>query len=214
MRAGLLFQSPAVILLLLLLALVFLGLLHRVLDRMRLTKGQALAILGLMLVGGFLPDVALGRGFAFNIGGALIPLGVSLYLLATADTGLEKARGLLAAVATALVVWGLETVLPAQPGAGRLDIDPLYLPPLVAGLTAYLLGRSRRAAFIGGVLGIVLLDAAFWARSALLGVPTGPVVLGGGGVFGATVVAGVFAVLLAELIGEVRERLAGGPARA
>lgn len=208
-----LFQSPAVILLLVLLALVFLGLLHRVLDRMRLTKGQALAILGLMLVGGFLPDVVLGRGLAFNIGGALIPLGVSVYLLATADTGLEKARGLLAAVATALVVWGLDTVLPAQPGAGRLDIDPLYLPPLVAGLTAYLLGRSRRAAFIGGVFGIVLLDAAFWVRSALLGVPAGPVVLGGGGVFGAAVVAGVFAVLLAELIGEVRERLRGGPAR-
>jgi uncharacterized membrane protein len=209
----LLFQSPAVILLLLLLALVFLGLLHRVLDRMRLTKRQALAVLGLMLVGGFLPDIALGRGFAFNIGGALVPLGVSVYLLATADTGLEKARGLLAALAAALVVWGLETVLPAQPGAGRMDIDPLYVPPLVAGLTAYLLGRSRRAAFIGGVLGLSLLDTGLWARSALLGAPTGPVVLGGGGVFGAAVVAGVFAVLLAELIGEIRERLGGGPAR-
>ncbi|MEW6541113.1 MAG: DUF1614 domain-containing protein [Bacillota bacterium] len=208
-----LFQSPAVILLLLLLALVFLGLLHRVLDRMRLTKRQALAVLGLMLVGGFLPDIALGRGFAFNIGGALVPLGVSVYLLATADTGLEKARGLLAALAAALVVWGLETVLPAQPGAGRMDIDPLYVPPLVAGLTAYLLGRSRRAAFIGGVLGLSLLDTGLWARSALLGAPTGPVVLGGGGVFGAAVVAGVFAVLLAELIGEIRERLGGGPAR-
>lgn len=209
-----LLQSSAVILLLVLLALVFLDLLHRVLDRMRLTKWQALVILGLMLVGGFLPDVALGRGLAFNIGGALIPLGVSVYLLATADTGLEKSRGLLAAVATALIVWGLETVLPAQPGVGRLDIDPLYLPPLVAGLTAYLLGRSRRAAFIGGVLGIFLLDAGLWARSVVVGAPAGPVVLGGGGVFGAMVVAGVFAVLLAELIGEVRERLGGGPARA
>ncbi|MEW6457988.1 MAG: DUF1614 domain-containing protein [Bacillota bacterium] len=209
-----LFQSSAMILLLVLLALVFLGLLHRVLDRMRLTKRQALVILGLMLVGGFLPDVALGRGLAFNFGGALVPLGVSAYLLATADTGLEKARGLLAAAATALVVGGLETVLPAQPGAGRLDIDPLYLPPLAAGLTAYVLGRSRRAAFIGGVLGIVLLDAGVWARSVLLGASTGPVVLGGGGAFGATVVAGVFAVLLAELVGEVRERLGGGPARA
>lgn len=213
MRSGV--QLPIFSLLLVLVALVFLGLLHRVLDRMRLTKGQALAILILMLVGGFLPDIMLGRGLAFNIGGALIPLGVSVYLLVTADTGLEKIRGLLAAVIAALAVWFLETVaLPGQPGVARLDIDPLYLPPLVAGLTAYLLGRSRRAAFIGGVLGILLLDMGMWAFNLLTAAPLGMVVLGGGGVFGSTVVAGVFAVLLAELIGEVRERLRGGPAHA
>ncbi|AZK59178.1 hypothetical protein Daudx_0625 [Candidatus Desulforudis audaxviator] len=40
----------------------------------------------------------------------------------------------------------------------------------------------------------------------------GPVVLGGGGVFGTVVVSGVFTVLLTELIGEIRERLRGGPA--
>ncbi|AZK59179.1 hypothetical protein Daudx_0626 [Candidatus Desulforudis audaxviator] len=111
--------------------MVFLGLLHRVLDRMRLTKGQALAVLALMLVGGFLPDIALGQGLAFNIGGALILLGVGVYLLVTADSGLEKLRGVLAAVIAALAVWILEVLLPGQPGVGRLDIDPLYLPPLV-----------------------------------------------------------------------------------
>lgn len=212
MRSGMLLQPFALTVLLGLMALVFLGLLHRVLDRMRLTKWQALVLLGLMLLGGFLPDVVLGRALAFNIGGALVPLGVCVYLLATADTGLEKVRGLLAAVGVAVVVWGLETVLPAQPGAGRLDLDPLYLPPLVAGLVAYLLGRSRRAAFIGGVLGIFLLEGGLWAYNLAAGVPMGTVVLGGGGVFGAMVVAGVLAVLLAELIGEIRERLRGGPA--
>jgi uncharacterized membrane protein len=207
-------QFFPVLLLLVLLALVYFGLLHRVLDRMRLTRWQALAVLGLMLVGGLLPDMVLGRGLAFNLGGALIPLGVCAYLLATADTRLEKVRGLLAAVIAAAVVWGLETVLPGQPGAGRLDVDPLYLPPLVAGLAAYLLGRSRRAAFIGGVLGILLLDFGYWVRNLATGLPAGTVVLGGGGVFGATAVAGVFAVLLAEVVGEIRERLKGGPAHA
>ncbi|WP_049752543.1 hypothetical protein [Candidatus Desulforudis audaxviator] len=124
-------QSIPVSILMVLLALVFLGLLHRVLDRMRLTKGQALAVLALMLVGGFLPDIALGQGLAFNIGGALILLGVGVYLLVTADSGLEKLRGVLAAVIAALAVWILEVLLPGQPGVGRLDIDPLYLPPLV-----------------------------------------------------------------------------------
>ncbi len=207
-------QSIPVLILMTLLAMVFLGLLHRVLDRMRLTKGQALAVLGLMLVGGFAPDIVLGRGLAFNVGGALIPLGVSVYLLATADSRLEKIRGMLAAVIAALAVWSLELLLPGQPGVGWLDIDPLYLPPLVAGLVAYLLGRSRRAAFIGGVLGIILLDTGLWAWNLIAGRPMGTVVLGGGGVFGAVVVAGVFAVLLAELIGEIRERLKGGPANA
>lgn len=207
-----LLQSVPVLILMALLALVFLGLLHRVLDRMRLTKGQALVILGLMLLGGFLPTIVPGRGLALNVGGALIPLGVCVYLLATADTALEKLRGLLAAVVAAVVLWGLEVVLPGQPGIGRFDIDPLYMPPLVAGLVAYLLGRSRRAAFIGGVLGVFLLDLGFWLWNVAAGLPLGPVVLGGGGVFGAMVVAGVFAVLLAELIGEIHERLGGGPA--
>ena len=33
------------------------------------------------------------------------------------------------------------------------------------------------------------------------------VILGGGGVFGAAVLAGVLAVLLAEIVGEIRERI-------
>ncbi len=145
--------------------------------------------------------------------GAPAPLGVVVYLLVTADTRLEKVRGLLAAVLAAAAVWGLEIVLPGQPGAGRFDIDPLYLPALAAGLTAYLLGRSRRSAFIGGVLGILLLDFGSWVRNFAAGLPAGVTVLGGGGVLGAAVVAGVFAVLLAEAVGEIRERLKGGPAR-
>lgn len=135
-------------------------------------------------------------------------------MLATADTTLEKTRGVLAGVIAAAVIWGLEAILPGQPGVGRFDIDPIYLPPLVAGLVAYLLGRSRRAAFTGGVLGVFLLDVGQWLWHQVAGMPAGRVVLGAGGVFGATVIAGVFAVLLAEVIGEVRERLGGGPARA
>ena len=54
--------------------LIYLGFLHRVLDRMRLTKLQALAILLSMLVAGFLPNIHIYAGLSVNIGGALIPL--------------------------------------------------------------------------------------------------------------------------------------------
>ena len=50
--------------------LVFCGLLQRVLDRMYLTDRQALFLIGLMLIGTFLPGVRLGN-VVVNIGGAV-----------------------------------------------------------------------------------------------------------------------------------------------
>ena len=84
-------------------------------------------------------------------------------------------------------------------------VDPLYLYGLAAGLVAYLLGRSRRAAFICGVLGVVLADTAValvnWSRGV-----DQTLVLGGAGAMDTVVIAGLLAVLLAEFVGEVTER--------
>jgi hypothetical protein len=52
-----------------------------------------------------------------------------------------------------------------------------------------------------------LAQYVYLARSGL----NGQVYLGGAGAFDSMIVAGVFAVLLAEIIGEVRERMQGGP---
>ena len=122
----------------------------------------------------------------------------------------EKVRGLIAALVTAALVWALDRFLPLEPGFVYADIDPLYVPPIVAGLVGYLLGRSRRASFIGGVLGVILADLVVWGENFIAGRP-GPVTLGAAGIFGGTVVAGTLAVLLAETVGEIRERLGGGP---
>ncbi|HHX77481.1 MAG TPA: hypothetical protein GX697_03940, partial [Firmicutes bacterium] len=75
--------------------LIFAGLLERVLERMRLSRSEAFAILFAILAGSFLPDIPLHRGLSINIGGALIPLGIIIYLLWTADTPEEKSRGIL-----------------------------------------------------------------------------------------------------------------------
>ena len=48
------------------------------------------------------------------------------------------------------------------------------------------------------------------AGSLVMDIPT-TVALGGAGIFDTVVIAGIVAVLLAELFGEIRERLHGGP---
>ena len=192
-------------------AVIYLILLHRVLDRLRMDKKTALILVALMYVGGFLPSLPLGGGLALNVGGMGIPLGICAYLVIKAPGKEEKLRGPLTALAGAALVWSLDRLLPINPGSLGYELDPLYLPAAAAGLIAYLLGRSRRSAFIGGIGSIFLMDLSSWAENMIRGFRYIPVVLGGGGVFDAALVAGVVGTLLAEVIGEVKERLSGGP---
>ncbi len=90
--------------------------------------------------------------------------------------------------------------------------EPTYLYGIAAGIIAYLMGRSRRSAFIGGVMGVLLADITQGIISGVSGIPAA-VRLGGAGAFDAVVVSGIVAVLAAELIGEARERLQGGTSK-
>lgn len=188
-------------------------LLHRVLDRLRLSPKTALILLMLMLGGTFLPEIPLGSGLALNIGGMLIPLGIALYLISTASQNVERKRTLLTAVAVAAAMWGLNRLLPRDPGYLGFDIDPLFMPSLAAGTIAYILGRSRRAAFGGAVIGVLFLELAFWMENLIMELPQAVVTLGDGGVFGAAVISSALALLLAEVVGEIRERLKRGEKR-
>jgi uncharacterized membrane protein len=174
-------------------------------------KKEALLLIALMYAGGFLPALPLGGGLAINIGGMGIPLGICAYLIARAPTAEEKIRGPATALVAAALVWSLDRLLPVNPGSAGYELDPLYLPAAAAGLIAYLVGRSRRSSFIGGVVGVLLLDLSSWAENMLRGFRNIPILLGGAGVFDAALIAGVLAVMLAELIGEIRERMGGGP---
>ncbi|NLM45930.1 MAG: DUF1614 domain-containing protein [Firmicutes bacterium] len=192
-------------------ALVYLGLLHRVLDRMRLTKIQALVILLAMLGAGFLPNIPIYGGLSVNIGGALIPGAVAVYLIVTADEATERRRALLTSGVVAVVVYLTDKIFAAEPTSPSFLIDPLFVPAIVAAVTAYLLGRSRRSAFIGGIFGVILTDLFAWMENQWLYQLHVPIVLGSTGIYGASVIAGLGAVLLAEVAGEILERLQGGP---
>lgn len=189
--------------------LILSGIAQRVLDRMKMDDRTALVLILAMLVGGLLPDLPLGRTLSINVGGGLIPVAICLYLFVTAGTAKERWRTVLAVAATTGAVYLVSAFLPSDPAT--MILDPIYTFSLIAGITAYLFGRSRRGAFIAGVLGIVLNDVIY-GLLLLMGPFTGQTVIGGAGIFDAVVLAGLLAVLLAELIGETREKIQGGPA--
>ena len=184
--------------------LVLIGAAQRVLDRMQLSDRAALIIAAAIFFGSLIPDIRLGP-VEVNVGGALAPLAVCIWLLIKTDTVREVRRALLGSLLTGAVIYALGRLLPDEPE--RMAIDPLYLYGAVGGLVAYLLGRSRRAAFICGVLGVMLADTAraivTWAQGI-----SQTLRLGGAGIMDAIVLSGLIAVLLAELTGEVIERLA------
>ncbi len=185
-------------------ALVLFGVAQRVLDRMHLTDRAALVIAALIFFGGLAPDLRLGP-VTVNIGGALVPLGVCVWLLVKTDTRQELGRALGGSVLTAAAVYALGRLLPAEPE--QMIVDPHYLYGLAGGAVAYLLGRSRRAAFICGVLGVILANMTVAVINWRSGIET-TLRLGAAGAMDTVVISGLLAVLLSELAGELLERAA------
>ncbi|MDN5344008.1 MAG: hypothetical protein PWQ18_119 [Clostridia bacterium] len=210
--------TVGVLLLVIVFGLVYFGAAHRVLDRLYLSDRAALALIIAMIVGSFI-NIPLTSGrvvTSINIGGGLIPLGLAIYILYRAGTGREVGRALLGAVITAAVLFGISLVTRGREAwyvTGLNLLDPLYYYPLIAGIVAYLVGRSRRAAFVSAILGVLLLDVTDLYYYLSRGI-RGTVAFGGAGIIDVTFMAAVVAVLLAELIGEVRERAQGGPVAA
>lgn len=178
--------------------LIYLGFGQRIIDRMRLKTSTALMILLLMIIGHFLPTIPLGSYLDLNLG-ALIPLGVVFYLLATTSRK-EQARATVISVITALLIVLSDKLLPPDPGF----LDPVFSGGIFAGLLAYFWTRSRRSAFIAGILGVLIADLAAFTQLRVEQVPQ-KVVLGSGGLFSSLVISPFLAVIIAELIGEIRE---------
>lgn len=199
-------MSIGMILLTITAILVFFGAAQRVLDKLYLSDRTALLLIALMFFGTLLPNITLGN-VSISIGGAVIPVGICIYLLARAGTAREKIRAIIGSFVTGGIVYALSVFLPSEPEA--LPTDPMYLYAAAGGLTAYILGRSRRGAFICGVLGLLWADIAVAVINRMNNIAQ-PLVLGGAGVFDAMVISGILAVLLAELIGELFERIARG----
>ena len=145
--------------------LIYLGVAHRVLDRLYLTDTVAIIIIALMIIGSFF-DLTISRNplLTVNIGGSLIPLLLSIYVFIKADSNRERIRTIIAVILTAAAIYVISILL-KDFGHGRDIIDPMYIFAISGGVIAYLLGRSRRASFIAGTLGFLLYNLFIFYRA-------------------------------------------------
>ncbi|HMK90104.1 MAG TPA: DUF1614 domain-containing protein [Methylocystis sp.] len=131
-----------------------------------------------------------GTIVAVNVGGAVIPTLLSIYLLARHRIWFS---GL---VATAIVA--LATHLMARPVAGVGVTVPIFVPPLVTAVVALLVSRDYAApiAYVSGSLGTLIgADLLHLDDINRLGAPVAAI--GGAGTFDGIFLTGVIAVLLA-----------------
>lgn len=203
-------MTIGMILLIVVAILILLGVGQRVLDRLRLNDKLALLCIALIIGLGFVPDIRLSETFAFNLGGAVVPLALCIYLFIRADTAWEKWRSIVASIVTGAAIFAIGFLAPDEPE--NITVDPILLYGLAAGAIAYIFGRSRRCAFIAGVIGMMLSNVAnavyVWSKGVAQ-----DFILGGAGAMDGIVVAGLVGVLLGEFLGEIIERMKRGTQR-
>ena len=190
-----------------LILLIMFGAGQRILDRLRLSDKWALIILTAIVIGLIIPPIRIGSMFSFSIGGFLIPFGLCVYLLVRAGWSMDIVRAFTGTILTASVILLLEIFLPSDTPE-QIVVDNTYLYGVVAGLVAYLLGRSRRNAFVCSVFGITLASVAVFVYNMMQGVDV-PLALGVGGAFDSIILAILISVGLAELVGKTAEIVVG-----
>jgi uncharacterized membrane protein len=127
---------------------------------------------------------------AVNVGGAIIPTLLSLYLL------IKNALYARAALGVAIVAVVVNAVAQRVPGVG-IGV-PIFAPPLIAAAVALLLSRDHAAplAYIAGTLG-TLIGADLLNLGNLAGLQAPVASIGGAGTFDGVFLSGIIAVLLA-----------------
>ncbi len=133
-----------------------------------------------------------GTLIAVNVGGAVIPVAVSLYLL------VRHALWIRAVVATAVVALVIHWF--ANPVRGVGIAVPVFLPALITAVLAIVLARERAAplAYVAGSLGTLIgADLTNLDKVADLGAPVASI--GGAGTFDGIFVTAILAVLLASI---------------
>lgn len=208
---------------LVLVVLVQLGILSYAYMRLGVSSGAALLLLLGSLIGSFfnipvaeLPEAHLisdreieffgmhyivpvvvqspGTIIAVNVGGALIPTLMSVYLLIKHQLWL---RGALATVVVTIICHWL-----SQPIRGLGIAEPVFVPAVAAAVVALILSRDDAAplAYIGGSLGTLIgADLLNLGNIRGLGAPVASI--GGAGTFDGIFLIGIVSVLIASIPG-------------
>ncbi|MGO9422270.1 DUF1614 domain-containing protein [Roseiarcus sp.] len=144
----------------------------------------------------FLAPVAVdwpGTVLAINVGGAVIPILVSLYLL------IRYELWTLGLIAVVIVAFFVHQMAVPVPGLG-ISV-PTFVPPLLAAFAALVLSRRFAApiAYIGGSIGVLVgADLLNLGLLRSLGAPVASI--GGAGTFDGVFLTGVIAVVLASFV--------------
>lgn len=195
-------MSASLIILSVIILLIMFGAGQKILDSLRLNDRTALLILVLICIGLIIPPIWIGKYFCFSIGGYLIPLALSIYLLISCGWSTDLLRAVVGSLLVGGIIYALEWIMPADPE--EMLIDNMYIYGIVAGLVAYILGRSRRNAFVSCLFGLTLAQVIQWVINWNKGTPT-ILGLGVGGAFGTYIVSILIAVALSEFVGRCIE---------
>jgi uncharacterized membrane protein len=170
----------------------------------QIVSGQLVLFFGMEYV---VPTVTNWPGtiVAVNVGGAVIPVLLSLYLLA------RYRLWLLGAVAIAIVAAVCHALARPVPGLGIAL--PVFVPPLSAAAVSLVLSRRHAPAlaYIGGALGCLIgADLLNLGQVRGLGAPVASI--GGAGTFDGIFLTGALAVLLAGIFSPVPTTKSAGKA--
>lgn len=131
-----------------------------------------------------------------NVGGAVIPIGISLFLLVRLPAALYP-HLIAATVIIAVVCYKL-----ARPVRGTGIAMPALIPPLLASLLAVVVapqGQAAVVAFVSGVIGVLVgADLLNLPKLADIGARTASI--GGAGTFDGIFLTGILSVVLVAIL--------------
>ena len=128
---------------------------------------------------------------AINVGGAMVPMLISIYVLSRFPSAIFPSL-----IGVAVVSAIVHRFARAVPGIGIAT--PMVIPPISAAILGYLLGGTHAdvVAYVSGVLG-TLIGADLLNLSKIKGLGAPVASIGGAGTFDGIFLTGIVAVLLA-----------------
>ena len=140
-----------------------------------------------------------GTVLAVNVGGAVIPTMMSIYLMIRYQVWLKAAMGI------AVVAFVIHSMATPVPGIGIAV--PVFAPVVITAIVAFILSREYAAplAYISGSMGTLIgADLLNLDKITNLGAPVASI--GGAGTFDGIFLTGILAVLLAAIATPSRPR--------
>jgi membrane-associated HD superfamily phosphohydrolase len=189
------------IILVIFMILIAAGLMGRLLDAWHIKESSAFLICLLTLGGLLIPPINIADTVILSVGGFIIPMLVFIWMLARAQRH-EILRTLLATLIISIVSGIIVFNFPLD--SQTTLIETSLLLGLVAGGIAFLIGRTRRGAFISAGMGVLLTNIFIFLYMLIMGVSM-PVLLGTGNQFNAVIISVITAVFVAEVAGEAME---------